>query len=151
MPAGFGGSDAEQGEEGEEQARQGGSKRGREEGAPPDAAEPAPAASEPAAPQPAQQQQQAAGAGAAGDGAEGRQGPQGGEEWRPQWALPRERKIAVGQRCKRLIDAARLRWLRRQGFEASIVKYVPSNVSGENRLLLATLAAPGEAPAEAKR
>ncbi|PRW32644.1 tRNA:m(4)X modification enzyme TRM13-like protein [Chlorella sorokiniana] len=62
-----------------------------------------------------------------------------GTGWRPQADLVRERKIAVGQLCKRLIDAARLRWLGRQGFEASLVKYVPSSVSGENRLLVAAV------------
>lgn len=64
------------------------------------------------------------------------------EPWRPQAALPRDRKIAIGGRCKRLIDAARLRWLRRQGFaSAGLVQYVAPAVSGENRLLLAV--APG--------
>ena len=65
--------------------------------------------------------------------------------WRPQAALPRARKIAVGQQCKRLIDAARLRWLRRQGFDAALLKYVPSSVSGENRLLVAALPPTGTA------
>jgi hypothetical protein len=64
------------------------------------------------------------------------------EEWRPQWSLPREQRVAAGQRCKRLIDAARLRWLRAQGFDVALVKYVPSSVSGENRLLLAAAVAP---------
>lgn len=66
--------------------------------------------------------------------------------WRPQAALPREEKMAVGRRCKRLIDAARLRWLRRQGFTAALVRYVPSAVSGENRLLLAVSPAGAAAP-----
>lgn len=71
------------------------------------------------------------------------------EPWRPQSALLRARKIAIGGRCKRLIDAARLRWLRRQGFaSAGLVQYVAPSVSGENRLLLA-VAAPGDACGEA--
>ena len=76
---------------------------------------------------------------AAADQQQEQRQPGGEGEWRPQWALPRERKIAVGQRCKRLIDACRLAWLRRQGFSASLLKYVPSSVSGENRLLLASV------------
>ncbi|KAL4421463.1 hypothetical protein ABPG75_010754 [Micractinium tetrahymenae] len=135
-PAGFGGDDMEQDERQEQEAHQGqgqeqqresgqqeaaahtGQKRGREE-----AGQPAPAP--PAAP---------AGAAAAGPG----------EPWRPQAALPRARKIAIGGRCKRLIDAARLRWLRRQGFAgAGLVQYVAPSVSGENRLLLAVAAARG--------
>lgn len=95
-----------------------GQKRGWEE-----ASQPAPA--HPAAAPPA-----------AGEAAEA-------EAWRPQAALPRARKIAIGGRCKRLIDAARLRWLRRQGFASTeLVQYVSPAVSGENRLLLAA-AAPG--------
>ena len=157
-PAGFGGSEDE-GEEGATQQAQqaqqpAGSagqprshKRSREEEGGEEEEQPAAAeqADEPAAAPPtaaaaagaAQQQQDhqqpasvAAAAALSSDAAQG---------WRPQADLPRERKIAVGQLCKRLIDAARLRWLQRQGFEAALVKYVPSNVSGENRLLVAAV------------
>lgn len=57
--------------------------------------------------------------------------------WRPHHSLPRAERIAVGQKCKRLIDAARALWLREQGFKAGIVSYVAPEVSGENQLLLA--------------
>lgn len=76
--------------------------------------------------QPAPQQQQEAAAGRADS------------DWRPQAHLPRQQKVAVGTRCKQLIDAARLHWLRNQGFEATLLQYVPAAVSGENRLLLAS-------------
>ena len=143
-PAGFGGSD----EEGE-QAQQGvttepgqprSHKRSREEGEEEGegALQEAPGAAQQA--QQAQHTQQAQGRQLAATEAAAHPQP-----WRPQADLPRERKIAVGQLCKRLIDAARLRWLRRQGFEASLVKYVPSSVSGENRLLVAAVRAADEA------
>lgn len=153
-PAGFGGDDEEgnqqqqqpdqqQPDQQQQQQQQPGSqqathKRSREEETP--------AADAGAAP-PAQQQQehkvQAKRPSAAQQAQQAAEEQEGEEEWRPQWALPRERRVAIGQRCKRLIDAARLRWLRRQGFQASLVKYVPSGVSGENRLLVATAAGEG--------
>lgn len=147
-PAGFGGSDEEgEGKGGKEEPQQAAAaaqpsshKRGREEAeqpAPPAPAAPA-AAGVAGSAADADMPEAAAPAAAAPD--EQQQGGEGGEgQWRPQWALPRERKIAVGQRCKRLIDSARLVWLGRQGFDASLVRYVPSTVSGENRLLVASV------------
>lgn len=70
---------------------------------------------------------------------------QGEGGWRPHQGLPREARIAVGQQCKRLIDAGRLEWLAQRGFAAEAVRYVEAQVSGENRLLLATAA--GRTPA----
>ena len=67
--------------------------------------------------------QPAAAGGAAGGAAAGKGAGSGGEEawgpWRPYHSLPRAERIAVGQKCKRLIDAGRLAWLREQGFQAS--------------------------------
>lgn len=137
-PAGFGGSDDEgvAAQQGQQQAagepgQPRSHKRSREEeeeAAAEQAQEAAPSSAAAVAPE-AQQEPAATTAAAAQ------------QAWRPQADLPRERKIAVGQLCKRLIDAARLRWLRRQGFEASLLKYVPSSVSGENRLLVAAVPA----------
>lgn len=140
-PAGFGGSDEER-EEGAPQQVQPGPprshKRSREDEeeeqqAAEQAADKTIAAQSTAAAAGGTQQHPPPPAAAAGHPHAAAQG------WRPQADLPRERKIAVGQLCKRLIDAARLRWLRRQGFEAALVKYVPSSVSGENRLLVAAV------------
>ncbi|GAB4817542.1 hypothetical protein N2152v2_004588 [Parachlorella kessleri] len=65
-------------------------------------------------------------------------GGDGGEEaWRPHHALGRAERMAVGHKCKRLIDYGRMLWLQQQGFKAELVAYVPPEVSGENRLLLA--------------
>lgn len=60
----------------------------------------------------------------------------------PCQALPRARRMALGQMCKQLIDRGRLDWLARRCASAELVCYVPPEVSGENRLLLATAAGP---------
>ena len=39
-------------------------------------------------------------------------------------------------RCKQLVDAGRLEWLRRRGYKASGVRYVAREVTPENHLLL---------------
>jgi tRNA:m4X modification enzyme len=78
------------------------------------------------------------------EGEAGSRGIRTGEErqvedtWRPHHLLPRGQRIMVGQDCKRLIDALRLLWLQRQGLDAETVLYVPPEVSGENKMLLAT-------------
>ena len=46
-------------------------------------------------------------------------------------------RAAVGFICKDIIDMGRLMWIKEQGLEAKLVKYVPSNISPENRLLVA--------------
>ncbi|KAJ8446450.1 hypothetical protein Cgig2_019343 [Carnegiea gigantea] len=46
-------------------------------------------------------------------------------------------RAAVGFMCKDIIDMGRLMWIKEQGLEAKLVKYVPSNISPENRLLVA--------------
>lgn len=43
----------------------------------------------------------------------------------------------LGFICKEIIDIGRLLSLRDQGMDAQLVKYVPSNISPENHLLLA--------------
>ncbi|GFR49794.1 hypothetical protein Agub_g11732 [Astrephomene gubernaculifera] len=51
--------------------------------------------------------------------------------------LPRDRRMAVGQMCKQLIDAGRLEWLQGRFQSAELVSYIGPEVTGENRLLLA--------------
>lgn len=53
--------------------------------------------------------------------------------WR---ALSVEYRMAVGKKCKRLIDEARVHGVQSMGFEAKIFEYVPTKVSPENKLLL---------------
>ncbi|XP_076934957.1 tRNA:m(4)X modification enzyme TRM13-like [Bidens hawaiensis] len=50
--------------------------------------------------------------------------------------LARER-ADLGFMCKDIIDAGRLTWMRECGLESKLVKYVPSNISPENHLLIA--------------
>lgn len=47
----------------------------------------------------------------------------------------RERGV-VGFMCKDIIDTGRLMWMRENGLESELVKYVPSNISPENHLLI---------------
>jgi tRNA:m4X modification enzyme len=62
-------------------------------------------------------------------------------DWRPHHSLPRARRVRLGGSAKRLLDACRLEFLRSAGFAAAeAVLYVAPSVSGENRLLLATVA-----------
>jgi tRNA:m4X modification enzyme len=49
---------------------------------------------------------------------------------------PGERS-SLGFMCKDIIDTGRLLWLRQKGLVADLVSYVPSNISPENRLLIA--------------
>ncbi|GIL60782.1 hypothetical protein Vafri_15223 [Volvox africanus] len=55
----------------------------------------------------------------------------------PVFRLPRALRMAVGQKCKQLIDAGRLDWLRRRFRVVELVSYIGPEVTGENRLLLA--------------
>ncbi|XXQ30035.1 tRNA:m(4)X modification enzyme TRM13 [Plasmodiophora brassicae] len=49
-----------------------------------------------------------------------------------------ERKFNVGRSCKRIIDACRLSYLRRNGFpDARLVAYVDSRITTENMLIIA--------------
>ncbi|KAI7751537.1 hypothetical protein M8C21_013396 [Ambrosia artemisiifolia] len=46
-------------------------------------------------------------------------------------------RAALGFMCKDIIDAGRLMWMKENGLESKLVKYVPSNISPENHLLIA--------------
>ncbi|KAL3348307.1 hypothetical protein AABB24_021792 [Solanum stoloniferum] len=46
-------------------------------------------------------------------------------------------RAVVGLMCKDIIDVGRFMWLKEHGLECELVKYVPSNISPENRLLVA--------------
>jgi len=56
--------------------------------------------------------------------------------WRPHHTISREERMEWGLKCKRLIDAARMKWLVDNGFEGQIVAYIPSEMVGENQLLI---------------
>ncbi|KAH9757742.1 tRNA:m(4)X modification enzyme [Citrus sinensis] len=49
-------------------------------------------------------------------------------------------RAVLGFMCKQIIDVGRLMWMKEQGLEAELVKYVPSSISPENHLLIAKLA-----------
>ncbi|KAK9142280.1 hypothetical protein Syun_011680 [Stephania yunnanensis] len=51
--------------------------------------------------------------------------------------IPAIERAALGFMCKDIIDIGRLMWLKDLGLEAELVKYVPSNISPENHLLIA--------------
>lgn len=55
----------------------------------------------------------------------------------PVLQLPRAMRMVIGQKCKQLIDVGRLDWLRLWFGSAELVHYIGSEVTGENRLLLA--------------
>ncbi|CAK9145262.1 unnamed protein product [Ilex paraguariensis] len=46
-------------------------------------------------------------------------------------------RAVLGFMCKDIIDVGRLMWVRKQGLETQLVKYVQSNISPENHLLIA--------------
>lgn len=46
-------------------------------------------------------------------------------------------RAALGFMCKDIIDMGRLMWVKECGLKANLVKYVPSNISPENRLIVA--------------
>lgn len=50
--------------------------------------------------------------------------------------LPRQDRQQIGMLCKRLIDYGRLQWLKEQGMQAELVRFVDPSVSGENCLIL---------------
>ncbi|XP_010522849.1 PREDICTED: tRNA:m(4)X modification enzyme TRM13 homolog [Tarenaya hassleriana] len=49
---------------------------------------------------------------------------------------PKERAV-IGFKCKQIIDAGRMSWVKKQGLESKLVKYIPHSISPENTLLLA--------------
>lgn len=46
-------------------------------------------------------------------------------------------RAVLGFMCKEIIDMGRLMWVKENGLETQLVKYVPSNISPENHLLIA--------------
>ncbi|KAJ4969043.1 hypothetical protein NE237_015744 [Protea cynaroides] len=46
-------------------------------------------------------------------------------------------RAALGMMCKEIIDMGRLMWIKDQGLSTKLTKYVPSNISPENHLLIA--------------
>ncbi|KAL6636586.1 hypothetical protein ACP70R_024158 [Stipagrostis hirtigluma subsp. patula] len=52
-------------------------------------------------------------------------------------SIPAGERASLGFMCKDIIDTGRLLWLRQKGLVADLVSYVPSNISPENRLLIA--------------
>ena len=53
-------------------------------------------------------------------------------------SIPDSEKIAIGQRCKMLLDVGRILYLQDAGFKCEIVRYVDGALTPENRLLVAT-------------
>lgn len=53
--------------------------------------------------------------------------------------VPRERRIAIGQKCKELIDIGRWHWLQQRCPSTELVEYISPQISGENRLLVAAV------------
>jgi len=52
-------------------------------------------------------------------------------------SIPAGERASLGSMCKDIIDTGRLLWLGQKGLVADLVSYVPSNISPENRLLIA--------------
>uniref|UniRef100_A0A182MZZ8 tRNA:m(4)X modification enzyme TRM13 n=1 Tax=Anopheles dirus TaxID=7168 RepID=A0A182MZZ8_9DIPT len=52
--------------------------------------------------------------------------------------LTRPEREAIGRRCKRLLDIARLSYMERHGYEAHLKYYVPSDITLENVALVCT-------------
>ncbi|XP_024966191.1 tRNA:m(4)X modification enzyme TRM13 isoform X1 [Cynara cardunculus var. scolymus] len=50
--------------------------------------------------------------------------------------LSAKERGVLGFMCKDIIDTGRLMWMRENGLESELVKYVPSNISPENHLLI---------------
>lgn len=49
--------------------------------------------------------------------------------------LSRRERLEFGRKCKQLVDEGRVRLLRRAGYAADLLTYVPRSVSEENRLI----------------
>ncbi|KAK4482133.1 hypothetical protein RD792_009273 [Penstemon davidsonii] len=52
--------------------------------------------------------------------------------------MPPIDRAVLGFMCKDIIDAGRLMWIKAQGLKSELVKYVPSSISPENHLLVAS-------------
>lgn len=55
----------------------------------------------------------------------------------PSTKRDRHERKSIGQKCKRLIDYARIRYLEQNGFQCSLKKYVSSDITLENICLVA--------------
>ncbi|CAH2072077.1 unnamed protein product [Thlaspi arvense] len=49
---------------------------------------------------------------------------------------PMERAV-LGFKCKQIIDAGRMKWVKKHGLVSKLVKYIPASISPENTLLVA--------------
>ncbi|CAA0393112.1 unnamed protein product [Arabidopsis thaliana] len=49
---------------------------------------------------------------------------------------PMERAV-LGFKCKQIIDAGRMKWVKKHGLNSKLVKYIPASISPENTLLIA--------------
>ncbi|EOA19398.1 hypothetical protein CARUB_v10000968mg [Capsella rubella] len=49
---------------------------------------------------------------------------------------PMERAV-LGFKCKQIIDAGRMKWVKKHGLDSKLVKYIPASISPENTLLVA--------------
>ena len=56
---------------------------------------------------------------------------------RNDFKLNSDEKKEIGMKCKRLIDAGRLEYLSKRGYETKLMYYVDSKVTLENVALLA--------------
>lgn len=54
---------------------------------------------------------------------------------------PMER-AALGFKCKQIIDAGRMKWVKEHGLDSKLVKYIPASISPENILLIAGNSSP---------
>ncbi len=82
----------------------------------------------------------AAAAAVAASGVEGKLAQQEVEQgFDPARCLSRCERMTLGQKCKQLIEAGRLEWLRGRFGACELVCYVGPEVTGENRLLLAVV------------
>ncbi|XP_049587011.1 tRNA:m(4)X modification enzyme TRM13 homolog isoform X1 [Syngnathus scovelli] len=63
----------------------------------------------------------------------------------PGWLSPAERE-RIGRRCKHLLDAGRMEFLRRRGFCGRLTRYVETQVTPENVLLTAMPISPPSPP-----
>lgn len=57
----------------------------------------------------------------------------------PSMTLPLDRRRSIGTKCKQLIDAGRLHFMRSHGFpDTHVTSYVDGDVTGENKMLIGT-------------
>lgn len=54
---------------------------------------------------------------------------------------PMERAV-LGFKCKQIIDAGRMKWVKQHGLDSKLFKYIPASISPENTLLVAGKSTP---------